>query len=143
MLSHDEVIARLDEAGMTLLSLPRERAIGHIRSSCWQHVEPAVRDMDFTGRPLCITATPAEIARMDEAMAWLALIPQDKFVLRRIVGARAMVSPITGRHLFPWRRIATLMGADHKAIQRWHAQGIGIIAQAINQTSAMPKRRAA
>jgi hypothetical protein len=64
---------------------------------------------------------------MDEALRWPVLIPLDKFVLRRIVCARMMVSPRTGRHLFPWRRIGTLLGADHKAIQRWHEQGIHII----------------
>jgi hypothetical protein len=64
---------------------------------------------------------------------WIPRIPVDRYVLRRIVGARALVSPITERHLFPWRRLATLLGADHKAIQRWHAQGIDLIVTALNK----------
>jgi hypothetical protein len=65
---------------------------------------------------------------MDEAMGRIALIPADRYVLRRIVGARSLVSPATGRHLFAWRRLGLLLGADHKAVQRWHAQGIALIA---------------
>ena len=38
---------------------------------------------------------------MDEAMAWISLIPLDRYVLRRIVGARSLVHPITERHLYP------------------------------------------
>jgi hypothetical protein len=45
----------------------------------------------------------------------------------------ALVHPITERHLYPWRRLATALGADHKAVQRWHAQGIGLIVAALNR----------
>ena len=70
---------------------------------------------------------------MDEALAWVPLIPLDRYVLRRIVGARSLVHPITERDPFPWRRLGMVLGADHKAVQRWHAQGIDIIVSALNQ----------
>ena len=54
-------------------------------------------------------------------------------MLRRIVGARSLVNPTTDRHLFPWRRVAMAIGADHKAVQRWHRQGIAIIVAALNR----------
>jgi hypothetical protein len=69
---------------------------------------------------------------MDEAMGWITLIPHDRYVLRRIVGARSLVHPITERHLYPWRRIAVAIGADHKAVQRWHTQGVELIAARLN-----------
>ncbi len=56
-------------------------------------------------------------------------------MLRRIVGARSLVHPITERHLFPWRRLGTAIGADHKAVQRWHAQGIDLIVVALNRAT--------
>jgi hypothetical protein len=43
------------------------------------------------------------------------------------VGARSLVHPVTDRHLFPWRRLGKALGSDHKAVQRWHAQGIALI----------------
>lgn len=70
---------------------------------------------------------------MDEAFGWLPLIPPDRWVLRRIVAARCLVHPITGRHLFAWRRLGSLIGADHKAIQRWHRQGVDLIVAALAQ----------
>ena len=75
----------------------------------------------------------AKITRMDEALAWMQSIPIENYVLRRIVGARCLVHPITDRHLFTWRRLGALLGADHKAIKRWHAQGIAVIVAALNR----------
>ena len=57
-------------------------------------------------------------------------------MLRRIVGARSLVSPVTERHLYSWRRLATLLGADHKAIQRWHGQGVALIVAALLRREA-------
>jgi hypothetical protein len=75
---------------------------------------------------------------MDEAMGWIPLIPVDRYVLRRIVGARALVHPITERNLYPWRRLAVAIGADHKAVQRWHAQGIALIVSALKGRDGEP-----
>jgi hypothetical protein len=74
----------------------------------------------------------AQITRMDEALNWITLIPAERYVLRRIVGARSLVHPLTQRHLYPWRRVAAAVGADHKAVQRWHAQGIELIVGGLN-----------
>ncbi len=68
---------------------------------------------------------------MDEALGWITLIPQERYVIRRIVGARALVSPVTERHLYSWRRLGEAVGADHKAVQRWHAQGIDMLVAAV------------
>ena len=69
----------------------------------------------------------AQISRMDQALAWIPLIPVDRYVIRRIVGARTLINPVSGRYLFSWRRLGTAIGADHKAVQRWHGQGIDLI----------------
>ena len=70
---------------------------------------------------------------MDETFGWLALIPEQSFLLRRILGARALVHPLTGRYLFPWRRLAGLLGADHKSVQRWHASGLKMLTDRLNR----------
>ncbi len=72
-----------------------------------------------------------KIDRMDEALAWIVLIPDARYVLRRVVGARSLVHPVTDRHLFSWRRLGGVLGADHKAVQRWYAQGIAFIIAAL------------
>ncbi len=60
----------------------------------------------------------------------------ERYVLRRIVGARSLVHPITERHLYPWRRLGCALGADHKAVQRWHKQGIELIVGVLNRQSS-------
>ena len=68
---------------------------------------------------------------MDRVYLWLALIPQHRHVLRRIVAARSLVNPVTGRHLFEWRAVGRMVRADHHAMQRWHGQGVALIVEAL------------
>lgn len=126
------VQACLEEAGLTLLALPNTGPSTRLRQGGLEWVRDAVAyPPDRTViRPAVPSA--AAIDRMDRVLAWIPRIPADKFVLRRVVGARCLVSPTTGRHLFTWRRLAAAVGADHKAVQRWHAQGLGLIAAALN-----------
>jgi hypothetical protein len=69
-------------------------------------------------------------------LGWITLIPAERYVLRRIVGARSLVSPVTERHLYSWRRLGEVLGADHKAVQRWHAQGIDMLVGAVSALRA-------
>lgn len=128
------VIRRLEEAGAALLALPGSGWSTRLRGSSLEIVRTAMESYGWTTKRIRPPIPSAErITRMDEALAWIPLIPVDRYVLRRIVGARSLVHPITERHLFPWRRLGTALGSDHKAIQRWHAQGIDLIVRALNQ----------
>jgi len=130
----DTVIRRLEEAGQTLLALPGTGWTTRLRSTRLDVVHTAIESYgwDRGSGPLRPAVPGAgQIDRMDEALGWIPLIPLDRYVLRRIVGARSLVSPVTERHLFTWRRLGALLGADHKAIQRWHGQGILLIVQAL------------
>jgi hypothetical protein len=128
------VIARLEEAGSALLALPNTGWTTALRTSSLDIVRSAAEAYGWSNAAVRPPVPSSEtISRMDEAMGWLALIPQDKYVLRRVVGARSLVHPINDRHLFAWRRLGGVLGADHKAVQRWHAQGIDIIVRALRQ----------
>ena len=137
-IDSDYVRYRLEEAGRTLLALPNSGPTTQLRTTRHDVVQSAIEAygwsrIDARLRPA--NPSPAHVTRMDEALNWIPTIPIDRYVLRRIVGARALVSPITERHLFYWRRLASLLGADHKAIQRWHAQGIDLIVAALNKNA--------
>ena len=124
------VVARLEEAGTTMLCLPHSGPTTKLRMVSYDVVHSAIDAYGWqTAEARIRPPAPrsAAVSRMDEALGWIALIPQDKYVLRRIVGARSLVGPLTGRHLYPWRRLAAVLGADHKAVQRWHGQGITLI----------------
>ncbi len=128
----DYVVFRLEEAGATLLALPGTGWSTRMRSSSLDIVRTALEAYGWGSAQIRPAVPPAErIDRMDEALAWIPLIPEDRYVLRRIVGARSLVHPISDRHLFTWRRLAVVLGADHKAVQRWHAQGIAMIVAAL------------
>jgi len=128
------VIYRLEEAGSTLLALPGTGWTTRLRTSSIEIVRTALESYGWSATRIKPAIPSAEkISRMDEAMGWISIIPLDRYVLRRIVGARSLVHPVTERHLFPWRRLGAALGADHKAIQRWHAQAIDMIVAALNR----------
>lgn len=135
------VTYRLEEAGATLLALPGTGWSTRLRASSLEIVRSAIESYGWTEKRLRPPIpSAARITRMDEALAWVTLIPLDRYVLRRIVGARSLVHPITERHLYPWRRLATAIGADHKAVKRWHTQGIDLIVASLNAGQHGPTR---
>ena len=124
----DTVIGRLEEAGRTLLALPNTGPSTRLVQGGLEWVRDAT-ELYSAARTKIRPPIPdaAQISRMDQAMRWLQFIPNDKYVLRRVVGARSLVNPMTGRHLYSWRRLGAAVGADHKTVQRWHGQGIDLI----------------
>jgi len=133
------VISRLEEAGATLLALPGTGWTTRLRTSSLEIVRTAIESYGWTTkriRPPIPSA--AQISRMDEALSWIVLIPMDRYVVRRIVGARSLVHPINQRYLYPWRQLGAVLGADHKAVQRWHAQGIDLIVAALRMHQHAP-----
>lgn len=127
------VASYLEEAGATLLALPLSGPRTNLRTSAWPVVHAAIEAYGWSGARLRpAVPPPAAISRMDEVLSWIQLIPQENYVLRRIIGARALVSPLTGRHLFSWRRLGRLLGADARAVRRWHEKGLAMIALHLN-----------
>ena len=127
-LDADYVISRLEEAGATLLTIPAAGPSPRMSIGALDCVRSAIEAYGWTEaaiRPAIPSAR--HIDEMDEALTWLQLIPNARHVLRRIVGARMLVHPVTSRHLFPWRRIGALVGAHHQAVQSWHAEAIDLI----------------
>jgi hypothetical protein len=126
------VTYRLEEAGATLLALPGTGYSTQMRVSRLEVVASAAEAFGHhPGRVRAPIPSASRITRMDEALGWITLIPQERYVIRRIVGARCLVSPMTERHLYSWRRLGAVLGADHKAVQRWHGQGIDMLVAAI------------
>jgi len=132
-LDADSVAAALEDAGATLLAW-RGGATGPDGSWCRvpDVVHNAAEAYGWTNIAMrAPIPSPQAIDRMDDVLAWISLIPQRQIVLRRIVGARSLVSPLTGVHLFTWRRIGRLINYDHRAVKRWHGQGVQIIVDAL------------
>ncbi len=133
-VSESDILRSLEEAGATLLAMPAKGYTTQMRQMRFDIVHTALEAYGWEAPALrAPVPSVAEISRMDEVFSWLALVPEQSFLVRRILGARALVHPLTGRHLFPWRRLAKLLGADHKSVQRWHANGIKMLWERLNQ----------
>jgi hypothetical protein len=139
-----DLIDRLEHAGATLLALPATGPSTRLRMTRYDCVQDAVTAYGWQPTRLR-PPHPSNhaIDQMDESWSWLALIPEGQAVIRRIVGARALVHPITLRHLYPWRRLATLLGADHKSVQRWHKEGLRLILAGLALSARVGAERAA
>lgn len=134
MVTADEVVERLEKAGATLLRLPPSGWSTGARSFWPSVVHDPAEAFGWTAEVVKPSRpSAAEISAMDDTFKMLRLIPDDRYVLRRVVGARALVNPTTGRHIYPWRRIAVVLGCYHLAVQRWHAEGIKLIVAGLNQ----------
>jgi hypothetical protein len=130
--SRAEIVRKLEEAGATLLAMPATGYSTRMRQMRFDIVHTALEAYGWEAPALRAPAPDAAaISAMDEAFGWLALIPESQFLLRRILGARALVHPLTGRYLFTWRRLATSIGADHKSVQRWHGQAVDMVVKAL------------
>lgn len=130
--SAEEVVERLEEAGATMLAMPSRGYKTGLRMSRFDVVNVAIESYGWE-KTRIRPATPSAgaVTKMDQAFAWLLIIPEKKYVMRRIVGARALVHPLTGRYLYSWRRLGETLGTDHKAVQRWHAQGVELIVEGL------------
>ena len=84
---YDGLIACLEEAGATLLSLPMTGFSPALKTSTLPILREAAEAYGWSTaevRPAMPSAS--RISRMDMVMGYLALIPQDRYLLRRIVG---------------------------------------------------------
>jgi hypothetical protein len=116
-------------------------------------VQEAVTGYGYSGvrlRPAI--PSPAAITRMDEAFAWIGLIPADKAAtgaaelvslhggvqLRRLVWARALVDPMSGLYLFTWAKLAEIVKADRRVLPGWHSDALGVIVAKLRNTASAP-----
>jgi hypothetical protein len=120
------LIATLEEAGRTLLALPVRGTRPSEYGNGWPDVvHEAIAAYGWaTERCRAAYPTAQQIARMDEVYNWIGLIPESKRLLRRIVLLRSLVHPVTDRHIFSWRKIATKLGHDDKTTKGWHESAI-------------------
>lgn len=63
-----------------------------------------------------------EIPIMDEIL--LLPLVVGNVTTRRIIHARLLVTPLGGRHLYPWTRLAKLLHTDRRTVAHRHAQGL-------------------
>lgn len=152
LATHRAVRMRLEEAGATLLAMRGGHGPATFRSNLPDVVRDSAEAYGYgqaDARPPI--PSPDAIGRMDEALAWVSLIPaapagadpksmSGGAVLRRVVQCRMLVSPLSWnqtpecpRYILSWPVIAKRMGADRRAVKRWYANGLALIVDGLTQ----------
>jgi len=127
----EAVTHRLERAGETLL---RMRLVSPLPAPVRSAMPDCLHEWVLAygwSNAVCRPALPdaRAITAMDATYGWLAMIPDHRRVLRRIVGLRSLVDPQSGRHVVHWRRLSQTIGAEYRSVQRWHAQGVALIVE--------------
>lgn len=121
-ITADYIISRLEEAGAIAFSMPNSGYKLHCRTQNFHQLQEPVAATDRNTSPRVRFPPPSaqQITEMDRTYAWLALIPNDRYILRKIVSMRSVMNPMTMRHVNNWRSIADAVGANHLAVKAWH-----------------------
>lgn len=151
----DEVKLRLEEAGRTLMSLPMPRhgLPAEMRSN-WPEVVRGYEDafaaligasrsakQDFADHHnrVRVAASARDVARMDEALEWLWRIDDSR--KRRLCLCRALIHPVSGRHIASFRRLGRLFGLHHDTVRAWHERALGELAGKLTSAKVLKARR--
>ncbi len=132
----------LEEAGGTIMMMDARGCFPAGHRSFWPDILREFSDLvGVHPEPELprLRPTAAQITRAEEALQWLLYIQNIRN--RRIVAARMLVRPETGRHVFSWRKLGEKFRASHDAAQRWYRDGLLEIASAISCRSELASRR--
>ena len=141
----EEVRQRLEDAGRTLMSLPLPSgSFPKDDRSRWPDVVRGYEDafvaligasdevkQDFSRGYNQVRASPSarSVGRMDEVLEWLWRYTDQR--KRRLCLARALIHPVSGRHVVSYRKLGRMFGLHHDTIRAWHDRALAEIAVAL------------
>ena len=141
----EEVRQGLEDAGRTLMSLPLPSgSLPKDDRSRWPDVVRGYEDafvaligasdevkQDFSLGYNQVRASPSarSVGRMDEVLEWLWRYTDQR--KRRLCLARALIHPVSGRHVVSYRKLGRMFGLHHDTIRAWHDRALAEIAVAL------------
>lgn len=151
----EEARLRLEEAGRTLMALPVPKGgLPKGMRSNWPDVIRGYEDAlsalvgasDVTKQEYAdqqnrvrVTPSAAEVGRMEEALEWLWRI--DDVRKRRLCLCRALMHPVSGRHIVSFRKLARIFGLHHDTMRAWHDRALAQIAVSLTEGSVPKTKR--
>jgi hypothetical protein len=132
-LTPEELTLWLEWAGSKLLSLNLRSPLPQSPHSAWpSFAADASEAYGYTGERLRPgRPTSHEIVLMDQILRLPSLIPDIK--QRRIINARALVAPVSNRHIYSWTKIAFMLHTSRPVVQRQHSIGLSVIIRCVPQ----------
>lgn len=119
-----EIKTWLEWAGSKLLAMRIASPAPREYKSFWpDYADDATQAYGYTGEKLR-PAQPrsVEIELMDKLLLWPNLI--DEVLIRRIINARALVTPVANRYLYSWNKLGVMIGTDPRRVVRLHKKGL-------------------
>lgn len=135
-LSSTDLVKLLEWAGAILLSMQLSPVKPKKIHGCWpEYVQNVAEAYGYTSERLRAAIPGAhDISCMETILEWINHIPLERYVLRRIVGARSLVNPVNQKHLFSWSRIGKMLSADRRAVRSWYDSGVDLIMDGLKDT---------
>lgn len=126
----------LEWAGARLLALNLPSAAPSGYKSNWPEYAPDARiAYGYSGERLrAPKVTAPEIALMDKMLALPSLVPD--ITLRRIIHARALVTPVGNRYLYSWTKLAQMLHTERRRVAQLHERGLIAICQRLPSEQA-------
>lgn len=116
-----QVAQRFEACVSTLRKLPGEHYLGYAR--CWPEIKLTPRELARQEpRPIRLQATPRQITRMEQTLAWITWVNEGE---RRLIWLRA--------YRTPWRVIARETGFPRTSAQRYWQRGLLEISRNLQQ----------
>ncbi len=133
------VTVRLEQAGRTLLSLPNRGCLPAGLRSNWPSFAHAAMEAYGYGTVQVRPPVPRAraISEMDEAYGWVGLVTIIEH--RHLIWLRSFVHPISGRHLWSWRKLMRRFGIHRDTLAAWHGRGVDRIVTRLNAPHYRPK----
>lgn len=139
--TREQVIARLEDAGRTIIAMPASGVWPGGMRSTMPDVLQSIWDSYGTEPAALRPGTPSAraITKMQETWHWLAMI--DDVLPRRVVAMRMLVHPITDRYRHSWRDVGERLDISDKTAKAAWERGIDkiwgrLIEQAQKRASA-------
>ena len=145
----EDVRQRLEEAGRTLMSLPLPSgSLPKDDRSRWPDVVRGYEDafvaligasdevkQDFSLGYNQVRTSPSarSVGRMDEVLEWLWRFTDQR--KRRLCLTRALIHPVSGRHVVSYRKLGRMFGLHHETVRAWHDRALADIAGALTDAN--------
>jgi hypothetical protein len=142
-----EVSLRLEDAGRTLMSLPLPRgSLPKDERSRWPEAVRGYEDafaaligasydvkQDFSDGHNRVRAAPSarSVGQMEEALDWLWHFDDPR--KRRLCLARALLHPVSGRHIASYRKLGRIFGLHHETLRAWHDRALAELATVLTR----------
>lgn len=132
-LESEELSRWLEWAGTTLLSMQLSSPLPKGPHTSWPaYKQEATTAYGYTQSSFRQPPPGAEeIALMDKILVLPSLVTD--IDLRRLLNARALVKPFSGKHLYGWTKLGKMLHADPRLLARHHEKALAILVRLLSR----------